>query len=297
MNRVINKPIDTATPATPARERNRAFGSILVEQGRLSPADAEEIQRYATANGVRFGDAALQLNLLTQEDIEFAVAQQFNYPILRRGGEGGVADEVVAAYNPQNDSIEPLRALRSQLTYRWFNDPGHKALAITSPGRGEGRSWLAANLAIVFAQIGVRTLLIDADMRHPRQHELFNLSNAVGLSALLTGRGGKEVARRIHRQLRLFVLPAGILPPNPQELLGRPVFDLVLERFTDQFEVIIIDTPPATETADAHIIANRAGAAIMLGRLNVTRYSQLTAAMQSITQSGVNVIGSVANEF
>ena len=157
-----------------------------------------------------------------------------------------MSDDVVAAYMPQSDLVEPLRALRSQLTHRWFTDSGHKGIAITSPGRGEGRSWLAANLATVFAQIGERTLLIDADMRHPHQHALFNLNNSMGLSALLTGRAGKEAACRVHPQLRLFVLPAGILPPNPQELLGRPVFDLVLDRFTDQFDVIIIDTPAAS---------------------------------------------------
>jgi protein-tyrosine kinase len=117
------------------------------------------------------------------------------------------------------------------------------------------------------------------------------------LSALLTGRAGKETACRIHPHLRLFVLPAGTLPPNPQELLGRPVFDLVLERFVDQFDVILIDTPAAVETADAQIVAKRAGAAIMLARQNVTRHSQLTAAMQSLTQTGVNVIGSVLNEY
>jgi chain length determinant protein tyrosine kinase EpsG len=281
----------------PPRDRNRVFGNILVEQGRLSAAEAEEIQRHASATGVRFGDAALQLKLLTQQDIDFALAQQFYYPILPRGGTGGVADDVVAAYEPQSDSIEPLRALRSQITLRWPADATNKVLAITSPGRGEGRSWLAANLAVVYAQIGERTLLIDADMRHPRQHLLFNLNNAVGLSALLTGRAGKEIATRIHPQLRLFVLPAGLAPPNPQELLGRPVFDVVLERFNDQFDVIIIDTPAASETADAHIIAKRAGNAIMLARLNVTRNVQLTAAMRILTEAGVNVVGSVVNEF
>jgi chain length determinant protein tyrosine kinase EpsG len=281
----------------PSRDRSRAFGAILVEQGRLNPADAEEIQRFAGANGLRFGDAAIRLKLLTQEDIDFALAQQYNYPILARGGANGVSDDVVAGYMPQNDSVEPLRVLRSQLTHRWFNDASHKALAVTSPGRGDGRSWLAANLATVFAQIGERTLLIDADMRHPRQHTLFNLNNSVGLSSLLTGRAGKEAASRIHPQLRLFVLPAGLLPPNPQELLGRPVFDLVLERFTDQFDVIIIDTPPAAETADAQIVAKRVGGALMLARRGVTRQAQLTAATQSLVQTGVNVVGSVFNEF
>jgi protein-tyrosine kinase len=281
----------------PSRDRSRAFGAILVEQVRLNPAYAEEIQRFAGANGLRFGDAAIRLKLLTQEDIDFALAQQYNYPILARGGANGVSDDVVAGYMPQNDRVEPLRVLRSQLTHRWFDDAGHKALAVTSPGRGEGRSWLAANLATVFAQIGERTLLIDADMRHPRQHTLFNLNNSVGLSSLLTGRAGKEAASRIHPQLRLFVLPAGILPPNPQELLGRPVFDLVIERFTDQFDVIIIDTPPAAETADAQIVAKRVGGAIMLARRGVTRQAQLAAATQSLVQTGVNVVGSVFNEF
>ena len=281
----------------PNRDRSRAFGGILVEQGRLTPNDAEEIQRYAGAHGLRFGDAALKLKLLTQDDIEFALAHQYNYPILQRGGESGVADDVVAAYNPQSELVEPLRAIRSQLAHRWFDDSNRKAVAITSPGRGEGRSWLAANLATLFAQIGERTLLIDADMRHPHQHQLFNLNNSVGLSALLTGRAGKETALRIHPQLRLFVLPAGILPPNPQELLGRPVFDVVLERFNDQFDVILIDTPAVTETADAQMVAKRAGAALMLARRNQTRHSHMAAAMQSLSQTGVNVIGSVVNEY
>ena len=291
----------TASPLNdaimPSRDRSRVFGAILVEQGRLTPHEVEEIQRHASAHGLRFGDAAVQLKLLTQDDIEFALAHQYNYPTIPRGGQNGVADDVVAAYAPQSDSVEPLRALRSQITLRWLDDVNHKTIAITSPGRGEGRSWLAANLATVFAQIGERTLLIDADMRHPSQHLLFNLSNAAGLSALLTGRAGREIACRIHPQLRLFVLPAGILPPNPQELLGRPVFDVVLERFADQFDVIIIDTPSATESADAQIVAKRAGAAVMLARKDVTKQSQLVTSMQSLSETGVNVIGSVINEY
>ena len=297
MTKIVGKISEAPARAPmPTRDRSRAFGAILVEQGRLTPTDAEDIQRYASANGMRYGDAAIRMKLLTQEDIDFAVAQQFNYPILPCGGENGVSADVVAAYNPQAESIEALRALRSQLTLRWFNDANHKVIAITSPGRGDGRSWLVANLATVFAQIGERTLIIDADMRHPRQHALFNLHNSVGLSALLTGRAGKEIASRIHPQLRLFVLPAGVVPPNPQELLGRPIFELVLDRFIDQFDVIVIDTPAADETADAQIVAKLAGAAVMVARRNHTREAQLNSAMQSFVQTGVNVIGSVIND-
>jgi protein-tyrosine kinase len=282
---------------TRPHDYRRAIGTILVEEGRLNTSDVDSVCRYAAEKGLRFGEAAVQLKLVSQDDIDFALALQFNYPILMRGGANGVADDVIAAYNPQSDVVEPLRALRTQLTLRWRNMAHRKALAITSPDRGDGRSWLAANLATVFAQAGDRTLLIDTDMRHPCQHRLFNVDNSVGLSALLTGRAvGRDVVRRMHPALRLFVLPAGILPPNPQELLVRPMFDAVLDRFSQQFDVIVLDTPAATETADAQILSARAGAAVILARRNRTRVADLTATMASLSETGVNVIGSVVNE-
>jgi protein-tyrosine kinase len=294
MNKIVGKVLEEAQE--PVRDRSRAIGAILVEQGRLTAANVEEIERFAGENNLRFGDAGIRLNLLTQDDVSLAIAQQFNYPILPRGGMHGVSDEVVAGYLPQSEMIEALRALRSQLSLRWANDAKRRVLAITSPGRGDGRSWLSANLATVFAQMGKRTLLIDADMRHPKQHEFFNLDNSVGLSALLTGRAGREIVSRIHPQLRLFVLPAGILPPNPQELLGRPVFDVVLNLFSAQYDMIIMDTPAAAEAADAQIVSCQAGAAIMVVRRNSTRHAQLSVAMQNLVQTGVQVIGSVINE-
>ncbi len=293
VNQTANRPMNKTEPV---RDGSRAIGAILVEQGRLNPSDVDEILRYAVAHSLRFGDAALHMRLITQSDIDAAVAQQFNYPILSRGGEYGVAADVVSAYLPQSPLLEPLRAVRSQLILRWLNGANRRILAVASPERGEGRSWLAANLATMFAQLGERTLLIDADMRHPRQHELFHFANTVGLSSLLTGRAGREIARRIHPQLRLFVLSAGMMPPNPQELLERQVFDVVLDHFAEQYSIIVIDTPAMSETADAQIIASRAGAALMLARRNHTRQSTLTAAMQSLGQTGVNIIGSVLSE-
>jgi len=279
------------------RDEGRAMGSILVEEGRLRPHQVEEIRRYAGAHKLRFGEAAVRLNLLTPEDVEYALGRQYHYPIVSRGGENGVSDEVVAAYDPQSPMVERLRAIRSQLLLVQRADAGRRILAVTSPERGEGRSWLAANLATLFAQIGQRTLLIDADLRNPRQHAVFNVPNDVGLSALLTGRASRDVLRRIHPQLRLHVLTAGPLPPNPQELLGRPVFEAVLERFAQQFDVIIVDTPAVSETADAQIIASRAGSALMLARRNHTSHRRLSAALQSLTQTGVSVVGSVINEY
>jgi len=279
-----------------SRDRSNSIGAILVEQGRLSPDEVEKIQQFALRNGLRFGDAALKLRLLTETDVDQAIAQQFKYPVLARGGEHGVADEVVAAYLPQSRMVEPLRLLRSQLSLRRVDSEKKQILVIASAGRGEGRSWLAANLATVFAQMGERVLLIDADLRHPRQHELFNLNNSVGLSALLTGRAGREIVRRIHPKLRLFVLPAGSVPPNPPELLGRPVFDVVLDLFADQYDWVIMDTPATSESADAQVLAARADGAVLLVRRNHTRVDELKTAMQNLTESGVRVIGSVISE-
>ena len=293
MNKIAEPPLKRQN--TPP-DRGRAIGTILIEQGRLNSQDVEEIQRFANSHGVRFGEAAVQLKRITERDIESAIAQQYNYPVLARGGEGGVADDVIAAYMPQSDAVEPLRALRSQLILRWFNNASRRVLAVTSAERGDGRSWLAANLATMFAQLGERTLLIDADMRHPRQHRTFNIDNSVGLSALLTGRAGREIARRIHPQLRLFVLPAGIIPPNPQELLARPVFDVILDHFAAQFSLVILDTPAASETADAQILAANAGNAVIIARRNSTPQAKLVAAMEMFTDTGVNVVGSVINE-
>jgi protein-tyrosine kinase len=277
--------------------RSRAIGSILVDAGRLTENDVAEIQAYAENSGLLFGEAGVKLNRFTAEDVNFALARQFNYPVLTHGAGGTVADEVIAAYQPQSELAEDLRTVRSRLVIDWLSHAERNILAVVSPDRADGRSWFAANLATVFAQAGERTLLIDADMRGPAQHRLFNLNDSLGLSAVLTGRAGQETARRIHPELRLFVVPAGILPPNPQELLTRPVFEVVINKFASQFDVVIIDTPAARHTADAQIVAARAGAAVMLSRRNHTGEIPLQSTLKSLLDSRVKVVGSVINDY
>src|SRR6185503_6302746 len=126
---------------------------------------------------------------------------------------------------------------------------GRRTLAITSPGAREGRSFIAANLAVVFAQLGQRTLLIDADFRAPRQQAIFNISDRFGLSSVLSGRADLSAAVPVSGLTGLSVLPAGPLPPNPLELLSRPSFAALLGKAQAEYDVILIDTPPATEYA------------------------------------------------
>lgn len=273
-----------------------SIGAILVDSGKLTIDAAERILRVQKEQGLLFGDAAIQLGLLTNQDLQFALARQYDYPYLLQG-DGEVSTELVAAFQPFSPQVEALRALRSQLMLRWFTgERERRTLAVVSPARGEGRSYLAANLAVVFSQLGEHTLLIDADMRNPRQHTLFNLDNRCGLSSILSGRGEVSDIQRIPSFKDISLLTAGPQPPNPQELLGRPPFAKLLEELAGEFDVVIIDTPATVDFADARIIAVRARGALMLARKKETRVADLRELVKQLTQSGVAVVGSVLNE-
>jgi receptor protein-tyrosine kinase len=276
---------------------DRSIGAILIKLGRLSVADAERVMRFQIERGVRFGDAALALGVLTESDIEFALSRQYDYPYLVRG-ESKISEDVVAAYEPFTSRVESLRALRNQLMLRWF-DTGEerRVLAITSAERGDGRSFLAANLAVVFSQQGQRTLLIDADLRNPRQHEIFNLENRTGLSSILSGRNGAEAVQKVDALENLSVLTAGAPPPNPSELLGRPSLGKLLGELVTQYDVILMDTPAGEECSDAQMVAGRAGAAIVVTRQNISHVNLVGDLIGSLAETRAQLVGSVLNNF
>ena len=274
----------------------RSIGAILIDNGRLTPEAAERILKLQKERGLRFGDAAIQLGLLTEADIQQALSRQYDYPYLMPGDER-VSEEVIAAFKPFSPVVEQLRALRSQLMLRWFDaEAGHKTLAVVSAGRGEGRSFTAANLAVVFSQLGERTLLIDADLRHPRQHQLFRLENKLGLSSLLAGRAELgEAVTRIPGLIDLSILPAGATPPNPQELLARPVFNALMATVQGQYDIVVVDTPAGAETADNQTIAARTRGAVVVARKDLSLAPQLQTLVASLQHAGVAVVGAVLN--
>lgn len=294
-NTTAVRPVPLTVPSKPATGSGRSMGTILVDAGRLAPLDAERILHFQRDRGARFGDSGKALGLLTDDDVRFALSVQFDYPYLAR--ESNLSRELVAAYQPDSQPVEQLRALRSQLMLRWFDTGAERrGLAIVSAGSKEGRSYIAANLAIVFSQLGQRTLLIDADMRAPRQHLLFNLGKGAGLSDMLAGRAGPEAVVSVAALQDLSVLPAGVIPPNPQELLGRQEFSRLLQSLGQDFDIIIIDTPPASECADAHTVAVRAGAALVVARQNESSVPQMTRFTHSLREFGVALVGSVLND-
>ena len=139
----------------------RTLGAILIDSGQLTPEDAERVLQYQKQHNLRFGEAAVRLGLISEADIQFALSRQFAYAYLRKtpGEARPLSDELVAAYQPFSPRVEQLRAIRSQLMLRWFDRAEERqVLTVVGAERGEGRSYLAANLAIVFSQLGERTL-------------------------------------------------------------------------------------------------------------------------------------------
>tara|TARA_R110001583_G_scaffold149274_1_gene301237 strand:+ start:27454 stop:28350 length:897 start_codon:yes stop_codon:yes gene_type:complete len=288
MNAPNTKPLDAMV--------NRSIGAILMDAGRLTPDKAEQILRLQREENLMFGEAALKLNMLTADDIAFAMSRQFDYPYLRRG-DSPVSEAVTAAYDPFSPAVEALRALRSQLMLRWFDKTdSHKCLVVSSPDSGEGRSWLVANLGVVFSQLGERTLIIDADLRKPAQHSLFGLDNRTGLSTILSGRAGVEAVCKVPGLVDLSVLASGPLPPNPQEILSRALLPDFLQQIAPQYDVILIDTPPAARFADANTLTVRAGAALVVSRLNVSRTRAVRAHCAALRDAGASIVGTVLTQ-
>ena len=282
-------------PVSTTDQRESTIGRLLLEMGKLTPEEVERVLLLQKKSGMRFGDAAKKLGYVTEADIRQALAIQFDYPYLQTN-QSGFSKALVAAYQPFSPQVEALRALRSQLVLRWFNE-GNKALAVVSANAGEGCSNLAANLAVVFSQLGEQTLLIDANLREPSQQSIFNLRESRGLSDILIGRADLGVVTKIDSLPDLSVLGAGTVPPNPQELLSRKSFAELIHKARDQYDVVIVDTPPATITSDAQAVAARCGGALLVSRLNKTRLSDLANVRDQLIVSDVQIIAAIVNDL
>jgi chain length determinant protein tyrosine kinase EpsG len=276
---------------------DRSIGDIIAELRDLSAEQVERVLAHQRETGVRFGEAAVALGYASKEDVLFALSQQFHYPY---APEEKRTDnpELVTLNEPFGARAEHFRALRSQLMMRLFveGEP-RQALAIISPDSGDGKTYCAANLAVTLAQLGGRTLLVDADMRGPRVHEVFRVSNRAGLSGILSGRADKGVIQQVSGVASLFILPVGITPPNPLELVERPAFGLLMRELASKFDYVVVDTPAAVYGADAAVIAARCGTALVIARKDASRVGMLQELVGSFSGSPAKLAGVVMNEF
>lgn len=268
------------------------IGRLLIEAGKISERDVERIVQEQAEHRLRFGEAALRLGLIQEDDILRALSRQFEYPYVPVH-HSPLSRELVAAYKPQSRPVEALRALRSQLILRWFGRH-RKCLTLVSATPDVECGTVAANLALVFSQLGERTLLIDGDLREPALHQLFGLVNRSGLSSLLAGRNPwEQVVRPIDGFVNLRVISAGATPPNPQELLGRAAFSQLLYSASREFDVILVRASPMLACADALSVCSRTGGCVLVARRHETRLADLQWAKQQISATGAEIVGVV----
>ncbi|MBV6319954.1 chain length determinant protein tyrosine kinase EpsG [Duganella violaceipulchra] len=291
----MNQP--TVSPPSPvaAGGRDSSIGALLLASGKITPENAERVLRMQKELGIRFGEAAQRLGLITEADIQQVLARQFDYPYLQ-AGEGKFSPLLVAAYEPFSAQVETLRAVRSQLMLRWFAR-GRKALVVVGLESGDGASLFAANLAVVFSQLGEQTLLVDANLRTPRQHEIFDLPNRHGLSDMLAGRADAEAIQKVDSFVALSVLSAGTLPPNPQELINRSSCASVNLMLESRYDVVLYDVPAAELGSDALALAARAGGVLIVARNNKTPIDSIAALAEQISHTGAEIVGSVLVDF
>lgn len=275
-------------------ENTRTIGRLLLESGKLKAVDAERIVKTQKEKGLRFGDAAVSLGLITEDDIEQVVSKQFHYHCLSMGSDS-VDDSIVTAFKLHGKEVEAFRGLRSQLSLRWFME--NKFLVVTASREQHGTSFVAANLAVTFSQLGQRTLLIDANMRKPTQFRSFKLHNKFGLSDILVKRAGIEVIEKIDGLEGLHVLSSGTIPPNPLELLGNEKFTALKDELSREFEIVIIDSPPIMDYSDAQALASSVKGVLVVARKNVTKLEELEDVKELLVTAGAEPLGVVINEI
>jgi len=277
--------------------QDRSIGDIIRDARSLSAAEVEQVLSYQREKGIRFGEAAIALGLASEEEVLSALAEQFHYP-LAAADKRSNNPELVTLNQPFSVQAEAFRAIRSQVTMRM--SPSREArtpLAVISASTGDGKTFFAANLAVALAQLGGRTLLVDADLRSPRQHEVFGLNNNAGLSSILSGRAESQVIQQADGVSNLFVLPGGPLPPNPAELVERPAFGLLMRELNSKFDYVVVDTPAAERGVDSAVIAARCGTALVIARKHVSQVAGLQDLVASLTGSSVIIAGAIVNEF
>jgi len=287
----------SADDLTPPTEQDRPIGEIIRETKQLDDAQLDDIIEYQRTHDVRFGEAAVALGYASEADVVYALSQQFRYPFLS-DERRPLNAELVTATQPFSRQAEAFRAIRSQLMMRCFNPAEPKrALAIVSPDSGDGKTFFTANIGVVLSQLGGRTLIIDADLRGPRMHEVFGIPNHSGLSAVLSGRQEESVIFQAPDLPSLFVMPVGVMPPNPLELVERPAFRLLLAEVLRKFDHVVVDTPAACFGTDASVVAARCGAALLLGRKDRSRIGALDMLAAHMASANTLVAGVIVNRF
>ncbi len=214
------------------------------------------------------------------------------FPLLPTKGERPMLN----LENPDKGLLESFRVLRSNVHFALVNSPGQKIL-VTSAIPGEGKSYVASNLAIAMALNGRTVILVDTDLHRPRQHEAFNVPRYPGLTDALVGNAKLRDCVREVGVPGLRLIPAGVTPPNPAELLNSAVMDAVIDRLGKGADVVIFDSPPLLATADSQVMSSKVDGVIFVMQLGRVPRSATQRSFELLRQARARIIGMVFNQI
>lgn len=204
-------------------------------------------------------------------------------------------EHVARVLNEKSDfyTVETYKAMRTNIMFSMPKTDSGKVIAITSSSPGEGKTTTCINLAISFAQMGAKTILVDCDMRKARTHRYLEIERGEGVSNVLCGFAGLSKVIRKDVRPNLDVITAGEIPPNPAELLETEEFEKLIGELREKYEYIFIDTPPVTVVTDATVVVKHSMGAVLVARANVTTHDKFERAVDALNRTGVKLLGAI----
>ena len=207
-------------------------------------------------------------------------------------------NELIVANNPKSGVAEAIKTIRTNLLFSSIDEPV-KSILMTSSMSGEGKSFISANLAVAFAQAGVKVLIVDCDLRRGRQHKIFNIDNEQGLSNLLLDDVDKNYKKYVKktRYENIYVLPMGVVPPNPSELLASAKNKQLAKILKQKFDLVIYDGVPVGGLTDSIIMADLVDKIVIVSAYKITPVEFLANTNKALEKFKDKIAGVILNKF
>lgn len=298
MTETILEPGALATASSGAESYDAPMRDVLLRLGYLTEEQTQRVIAYQAEKQLDFDHAARELGFISAEDLDRARELLISSLALQGDSRRQVSNELVVINEPMSLRAEAIRLLRTQIIAQHVR-AGRRGIAVVAPVEGVGCTYIAANLAAALSQVGVKTLIVDCNMRSPRVDQVFGLDpNSPGLSSFLSVQVARP-ERVVHANVlpNLSVITAGPPVLLPQELLSSNRFRDGVNTLLREFDLVVFDTPPANTSADALTVGGVVGYAMLVARRDQSYFRDVSTLVSQLQSTRCTVIGSVLNEF